>query len=128
MKQSFIKNILAGSLLVLLAACGKEDTPAPVPALAFTQKTITSTIFAPLIEHSAVSFNGKLWVIGGRSGATYRNEIWNSADGAAWSPVAITGPVFPIRSAHKVLVFNNKLWIIAGLSNAVALNDVWSSA
>ncbi|MFA4877740.1 MAG: PGF-pre-PGF domain-containing protein [Methanoregula sp.] len=76
---------------------------------------------------TSVSFNDRLWIIGGTDGATIRNDTWSSADGILWTRVNAT-PAFPARSNAASLVFNNRVWIIGGTSAAGSLNDTWSSA
>jgi hypothetical protein len=86
-------------------------------------------------EHSAVSFNGKMWVIHGYDHEEtygyreYRRNVYSSTDGLTWNRSSY-GP-FPPRSGHHSVVFNNKLWVLGGtdfrknVSNNY-LNDIWS--
>lgn len=83
------------------------------------------------LSDAAVSFQGKLWVIGGGvydsayRGRQYKTDIWNSSNGITWSQVS-TGQ-FPGRQYHSVIVFDNKLWVLAGYDGANR-NDVWYSS
>jgi hypothetical protein len=88
----------------------------------------------------SVSFQGKLWVIGGGSYSTTNpdcagagsNQVWSwdGIDGHAWVEETASAPWQP-RSYHSVIVFNNQIWVMAGLENDVLgeapLCDAWSS-
>ena len=37
-----------------------------------------------------MAFNNKLWVIGGRTGSTYTNDVWYSPDGTNWTLLGST--------------------------------------
>lgn len=60
----------------------------------------------------------------------YFDDLWLSADGAAWSTAECSARYAP-RFAHVCLVYNNKLWVIGGKNQktpaAGFLNDVWSA-
>ena len=66
--------------------------------------------------HTALSFNGRLWIIGGQ------DDIWSSADGLVWK-CECAGTAFGTRNWHTSVVFNNRMWVIGG-----SADDVWSSA
>lgn len=72
-------------------------------------------------------FNNKLWLLGGRSGGAFHNEVWSSSDGITWVQQA-TPPWGP-RAFMGVAVLGNKLFVIGGIgSNAgetYGTNDVW---
>lgn len=86
-------------------------------------------------EHSAISFNGKMWIIHGYDHEEaygyreYQRNVYSSSDGEAWN-WASYGP-FPPRSGHHSIVFDDKLWVFGGtdfrktVSNNY-LNDTWS--
>lgn len=78
--------------------------------------------------HRVVSFDGRLWLIGGMRGtpAQYLNDIWSSADGQSWTRVTAAAPFAP-RAEHSLTVFAGRLWVIAGRNSGGYLNDVWSS-
>lgn len=79
--------------------------------------------------------NGKLWLTGGfrltasnGSGeAIFSNDIWSSADGAAWTKLP-DSPRFTPRSAPSLVEFNNALWLIGGNDRYGPTSDVWTSA
>lgn len=94
------------------------------------------TNWSPRGGHGSVSFNGRLWVIGGihvpytetTNNAVGTAEVWSSTDGQDWT-FEIEAP-FGRRVGHQTLVFNNRLWVIGGYSMEMwdTMNDVWSSA
>jgi N-acetylneuraminic acid mutarotase len=93
--------------------------------------------FVPRDYFSGVEFdNGtgnKLWVIGGGRSGGYNNDVWYSANGAAWG-CTTTAAAFPGRFSHACAVFDegtgNKMWVIGGYdgNNSVYLKDVWYSS
>ena len=79
-----------------------------------------------------LSYNGKLWLIGGNSNGTLMNDVWNSSDGVSWvqvlAPSAGTATQFTPREDFGAVVYNNAMWVIAGFSvGNSSHNDVWSS-
>jgi len=73
-----------------------------------------------------VSFNGRLWIIGGFAGGAYA-DIWSSADGVSWAQETARAE-FGERFSHRVVTDGKQLWLVAG-SNGYqsAQRDVWSS-
>jgi len=97
--------------------------------------------FTSRFSPAAVSFKGRLWIIGGVSNFNYdnkpelKNDIWSSADGINWkleTPAAAFSP----RSSHKVLEHNGKLYLFGGtigIGNGdfgadLSANEIWSSS
>lgn len=78
-------------------------------------------------EHAAVSFLGKLIVLGGDTGAQH-NTIFTTTTGSVW-----TSGVNAAWSARKELqavisMDGSKMAIIGGATNTAYLNDVWESS
>ena len=76
-----------------------------------------------------LSFNGKLWLIGGNNNGTLMNDVWSSTNGSAWNQVLAptvsgTPAQFSPREDFGALVFNNAMWVIGGFSQGVNHNDV----
>jgi len=91
----------------------------------WTQETANAA-FSARYGHEVVTYNGKMWLIGGYEGAEL-NDVWSTTDGVNWT--LVTGAAsFPVRFFHQALVFNNTLVVVGGGSSAGALNDVWSSS
>jgi hypothetical protein len=80
--------------------------------------------------HSAVVFNDgtgeKMWVIGGKSSGTIKNDVWSSTNGKTWTPVTSSAS-FTARYGHSSLSFGGKMWVIGGYTGTERFNDVWSS-
>lgn len=80
--------------------------------------------------HSTVVFNSRVWVIGGKDGGTYYNDVWSSADGVNWT-LETSGAAFSARERHTSVVFSGKIWVLGGTDSSIVsgyYNDVWSSA
>ena len=85
-------------------------------------------------DHQAVSFNNALWLLGGDSGGTLKNDVWKSVDGATWTQVdsngsSATGDLnapWSARYAHEVVLFNNAIWLLGGY-DGTHKNDIWKS-
>jgi N-acetylneuraminic acid mutarotase len=86
------------------------------------------------MQHSAVVFQGKMWVLGGadHDGAplTVFNDVSYSSDGQDWSLATASAPWAP-RCEHAALAFDDKLWVIGGVDSSGELHvfsDVWCSS
>lgn len=81
-------------------------------------------------SHTTASFNGRLWVLGGRDewsqAYTNRfNDVWSSDNGIHW--VQATGSAgWSPRHSHSTVVFSGKLWVLGG-DDGGDQNDIWSS-
>ena len=87
-------------------------------------------IWSPRIGHTMVSFDNKLWVMGGTDGTTSTsyNDVWSSPDGVNWTLVTPNAP-WQERENYTTVVNNNEMYVIGGLNHNsfTMLNDVWSS-
>lgn len=80
---------------------------------------------------SCVSFDGKLWVIGGSRSygfpAVFTNDVWYSEDGANWTQATESAPFSP-RMEHASVVHDGRIWVIGGRRQDYSpAGDVWSS-
>lgn len=76
--------------------------------------------------HEIVSFNGRLWIIGGFNGGVLA-DIWSSGDGVSWAQETAAAEFGP-RFSHRVITDGKQLWLIAGSDgHQSAQRDVWSS-
>ena len=73
-----------------------------------------------------VVYDGKLWLMGGRSGggASYKNDVWVTTNGSDWTLVT-TDAQWSTRSGAGALVYDDMMWVIGGLPGAKT--DVWWS-
>ena len=84
-------------------------------------------IFSAREMHASVTFDDKIWVIGGWAGSpNYKSDAWRSADGVAWD-CTIKEKTFISRHSHASVVFDNKIWMLGGF-NTTSKNDVWYTA
>lgn len=107
-------------------------------------KERVDTIFSPRANFNTVSFNNKLWVIGGHSVAfgslmtnSPMNDVWSSADGVRWKKVKTNDKKenFPPRTDGAVVSYKGKMWMIGGALNTGSAwaptwqykNDIWTS-
>ena len=96
-----------------------------------------STLWDERYQHAVVSFQGKIWVIGGQTidqgSGGLRNDLWHtdSDDGSLWrflggDATSEDSECLPARRGHAATVdpSNTMIMLFGGLSN-VYLNDVW---
>lgn len=81
--------------------------------------------FGSRMDHSAVPFGERMYVMGGISQRDFLNDVWVSRDGRHWSLLKPDAP-WASRCNHQSVVFNDRMWVIGGY-NGTLLNDVWSS-
>jgi hypothetical protein len=92
-------------------------------------------------DHSSLSFNGRLWVMGGYNpglvkGDTYLEDVWSSADGLNWEQETASAPWLG-RRGHASVVFDDgngeAMYVIGGFvvdeesGYREYRNDVWRS-
>jgi len=70
----------------------------------------------------AISFNGKIWIFGGKDGA---NDIWRSSNGVSWSRATITPADWTAPINAGVALHNGKLWMVGGLKGGTYSREVW---
>jgi len=85
--------------------------------------------WSPRYLHSAIAFDGKIWVLGGTDGnAAVGDIVWSSPDGVTWTE-AQTVDAWAPRRIHTSVVFDNKMWILGGLGAAhVRFAEAWCSS
>ena len=82
----------------------------------------SQTPFNGIRGHSSVTYDGRIWIIGGTESGGYVDHVWSSDDGRNWSPAAS----LPRGSAyHKSVVFDTKIWVIGGLTASGASNHLY---
>jgi hypothetical protein len=123
----------------LFAAARDDDGNVTSDTLAvdvnlFAPATDTAA-FKARMYHSAVVFNGSMWIFGGLGFAqqtpkttfTSLNDAWVSENGKDWTQVSTNAPA---RSGHAMIAFNGKLWLVGGFASSWGKykNDVWRSA
>jgi len=91
----------------------------------------SATLSAPWAArsgHTAVVFDGKIWVIGGVTLTNYKNDVWYSSDGVNWTSATLSASWAP-RYGHSSVVHDGKVWLIGGhILDHPWNNDVWYSS
>lgn len=89
------------------------------------EEVTTTNIWAARHAHQAVVFDGKMWILGGKTGVN-TNEVYYSADGVDWTQAPLDGAssIWEERYQHEAVVFDNKIWVIGGRTNTEK-DDVW---
>jgi hypothetical protein len=70
-----------------------------------------TSVFLDFHHHSTVVFNGKMYIIGTKSGS-FGTEVWSSPNGLDWTME--TNNAFPRINYGEVVVYNGKLYAIGG--------------
>ena len=73
--------------------------------------------------HSALVYDGEMWVIGGYHRGN-RNDVWHSSDGKNWTE-AKSDPIWSVRHEPMCLVFQDRLWLMGGFGRKL-FRDVWT--
>jgi len=126
-------------------APGFDIQAAEIPEYEWQPVTMTAP-WAARDGAGLLSFQGKMWLLGGWNPdpavreyfpLICNNEVWSSADGAAWSlvkPNTFTDRSFDPASDWEgrhtagYAVYRDKMWIIGGDCNQKHYqNDVWNS-
>jgi len=109
-----------GLLLLLIGAfC---PAPSAEPGRDWVRAT-ASAPWSPRWGHTAVSYSGKIWLIGGQD----IGDVWNTTDGTHWTCVIPPpGIRATYRYGHTCVVYAGKMWLIGGISADPGAN-VWYS-
>lgn len=92
--------------------------------------------WSPRLAAGLVAHRDRMWLIGGTENYYFgdttspRNDVWSSADGAAWSQETPRAGWSP-RGYHQAVVLNDRIYVLGGgnyVPQYEARNDVWSSA
>src|SRR5262245_25646765 len=108
------------------------------------QEITSSAPFAPRDGAGALTYQGKMWLIGGWNPGDKKffpricnNEVWSSENGKDWTLVKLNSFLDDKFDATKdwegrhtagYVVFKDKMWVIGGDVNQHHYqNDVWTS-
>ncbi len=90
----------------------------------WTQAT-AHAVWSPRFGLMGGVYNGKMYVFGGSDLSGTFNDVYSSADGVTWTPVAQNQ--WQGRPLGVSVVLNKKLYLLGGIkNNYLSLNDVWS--
>lgn len=88
--------------------------------------------FTPRVNHAAVVFNNKMWIMGGedtRGIAKSLGDVWYSEDGSNW--LLGNATAFSPRVFNKAVVFNSRIWVVGGFEKSDILTSpdglAWTS-
>lgn len=120
-----------------------EVTFTPSQKKSYTwQRVADDAPFGPRDGAGGITFNGKMWLIGGWNGNRFpmvtANDVWSSPDGATWTMekpnTFLDAETFNYESDWEgrhfagYHVFGGQMWIVAGDPNQGHYqSDVWSS-
>ena len=112
------------SFIFLLTSCTSPNN---------NKSPTAADIFTPRFKHKALSFDDKIWVIGGSiiKDATIvaLNDVWFSDGGRAWQQATADASWRP-RNNFGAVVFKDKMYLLGGSINDSTIdnfNDIWSS-
>jgi len=97
-----------------------------VPVLAETTgdtaiESIRNDTPLPRSYHSTITFDNKMWIIGGEDrNLNTQNDVWSSLDGNNWA-CANSSAGFPKDTNNRALTYDGRMWVIGS-------HDVWYSA
>jgi len=79
--------------------------------------------------HLALSFQDKIWVMGGLGTGGFYDDVWSSTDGVTWQEEVADAP-WGARMRIAGTVFDGKMWIVGGVTgySSGEKSDVWSSS
>ncbi len=98
-----------------------------------TADTISFSIsvdkFSTRYGHQVVVKGDTMYLIGGYdNSSSYKNDVWQSADGETWTQVTENAGFTP-RENHQVVVLGEDMYLIGGVDNSHSYrNDVWKSS
>lgn len=91
--------------------------------------TLSGDVFTPRINHTVTAYNGKAFIIGGRSGTTIYREIFYSENMETWAS-------YPLEDdddgsddglyAHNTLLYEDALWVFGGYNSTQASSEIIS--
>jgi hypothetical protein len=129
---------------MLLTTPAFGQAPTEIPEYEWKQVTAKAS-FAPRDGAGALTFKGRMWLIGGWNRGdvknfprTCNNEVWSSADGKEWrldKANTFLDSTFDAtkdwegRHTAGYVVFEDKMWIIGGDVNQGHYHfDIWNSS
>lgn len=120
----------------LLLSCWLASTPTSQPSPGYRWELVRAAApFAPRDGAGALTFNGRMWLLGGWNPADREHfprkcnsEVWTSADGRDWTRTLAAAP-WEGRHTAGYAVHDGRMWIVGGdCLQGHYQNDVWSSA
>jgi len=96
-----------------------------------TWETVTTTpAYGIRFCFEVLSYDGKLWFMGGGDSNYAFHDVWNSTDGANWTRVTAAA-AWSARMCFGACVWDGKMWVAGGVEGYVGLAtlvaDLWYS-
>ena len=91
--------------------------------------------WSPRYRHRVLSYQGRMWIIGGAIGHTtesgkwddgWEGDVWASVNGKQWDQALVSAP-WAARSSHSAVVHDKAMWIFGGRNPQQSVSDVWRS-
>jgi len=74
----------------------------------------TNALPAGIYSHTTLSYQGKLWQIGGSDGTTISKKVyWSSDFGATWTEAG-TNALLEATYSHASVVYDGRMWVFGG--------------
>jgi hypothetical protein len=92
-------------------------------------RVLESAPFEPRTDSKAISFGGKLLVIGGHGGPTtqdFYGDVWSTDDGIAWTK--LTDTAFAGRDPGELIEYADRLLVIGGKFFGASLGDSYATS
>ncbi len=95
--------------------------------ISWEQITPSGDVFTPRINHTVTAYNGKAFIIGGRSGTTIYREIFYSENMETWTSYPLDpDPGDSGLYSHSTLLYEDALWIFGGYNETQASSAIIS--
>lgn len=100
------------------------------------EQATAKAAWSPRIAAAAVTFKGKMWILGGTEDYYFgdekslKNDVWSTSDGKTWT-LATAAAGWSPRAYHQAVVLGEKIYVVGGgnyVPGYEARNDVWSSS
>ena len=118
------------------ARWSSPDMAAPLPKYAWSAICDGDAPFAPRDGGGAISFAGRMWLLGGWNPnqawkehfpRVCNSEVWSSVDGRSWNLVLRHAP-WEGRHCAGMAAHDGKMWVVGGDCNQGHYqHDIWSS-
>lgn len=107
---------------------GMNDVWSSTDGVNWTQHTINGVSFSARLHHKLISYNNKLYLIGGYSDGTNRSDVWSTTDGNTWVKETDGGStIFPAKYSFETVVKDNAIYVIGGQTESGLTDDIYKS-
>ena len=82
--------------------------------------------WSPRYDLGAFVFNGRIYVTGGRNGASMYSNTWTWIPGELLWTEVVTGTQYLVRGWHNPTVLGTKVYVFGGYTGTTQMQDCWS--